>query len=385
MFSPLSIKSYSEKKKQNNDLEDAPTLRLSKVKYQAGSGTKQFITRTRFEMKQIIFSPAFPILMVFCAFNLIAQFIDPRGFYGAPNWPLTQSMVQLIDGAFSLVNIIVITYYSAEVVWRERSAGIGDITDSMPVANVTYWLSKFFAVCLVIICIFLVGMLATIANQIALGYANIDIVQYIVSLFYYSASALILLVVLSFLLQTVSSNKYMGMLLFVGFFVVSLVFNELGIEHNMFQYGATPGLRYSDMNGYGWTLITQNWYLIYWFAFAIILSVISFGLWHRGPHSGLKSRCKLLPYQIGKGGLATVVIAAFIFIGSGTVIHYNTKVVNEFVTNDDLQAVREYYEKEFAKYEDAPVPVVVAIEADVAIFPKVRRVESVTKISLENS
>lgn len=384
MFSPLSIKIYSEKKKRKNNIEEAPTLRLSKVKYQAGSGIKQFLTRTRFEMKQIMFSPAFPVLMVFCAFNLIAQFIDPRGFYGAPNWPLTQSMVQLIDGAFGLVNIIVITYYSAEVVWRERSAGIGDITDSMPVANVTYWLSKFFAVCLVIISIFSIGMFAAIANQFALGYANIDIVQYIVSLFYYSASGLILLVVLSFLLQTLSSNKYMGMLLFVGFFVVSLVFNELGIEHNMFQYGATPGLRYSDMNGYGWTLVTQHWYLIYWSALALILSVISFGLWHRGPHSGLKSRFKLLPYQIGKGGLATVFIAAFILISSGTVIHYNTKVVNEFVTNDDSQALREYYEKEYTKYEDDSVPVVVAIDADVAIFPEVRRVESITTIMLEN-
>lgn len=384
IFSPLSIKKHSEKKKQQNDIEDSPVLALSKVKYQTGSGLKQFVTRTRFEMKQIIFSPAFPVLMVFCAFNLIAQFIDPRGFYGAPNWPLTQTMVQLVDGAFGLVNIIVITYYSAEVVWRERSAGIGDITDSMPVANVTYWLSKFFAVSLVIITIFLVGMLAAITNQVLLGYSNIDVVQYLISLFYYSASGLILLVVLSFLLQTVSSNKYMGMLLFVGFFVVSLVFSELGIEHNMFQYGTTPGLRYSDMNGYGWTLVTQNWYLIYWSALAVILSVISFGLWHRGPHSGLKSRFSLLKYQIGKGGLATIFIAALVFVGSGTVIHYNTKVVNEFVTNDDSQALREYYEKEFAKYEDEPVPVVVSIDADVAIFPKARRVESVTNITLEN-
>ncbi len=386
MFSPLSVKVHSEKKKQGKETESvsATVTSLSKVKYQAGSSFQQFVTRTRFEMKQIIFSPAFPVLMVFCAFNLVAQFIDPRGFYGAPNWPLTQSMVQIIDGAFGLVNIIVITYYSAEVVWRERSAGIGDITDSMPVANMTYWLSKFFAVCLVIVSIFVIGMLASIANQYALGYANIDIVQYIVSLFYYSASGLILLVVLSFLLQTVSSNKYMGMLLFVGFFVVSLVFSELGIEHNMFQYGATPGLRYSDMNGYGWTLVTQNWYLIYWSALAVILSVISFGLWHRGPHSGLKSRFKLLPYQIGKGGLATVLVASLVFIGSGAVIHYNTKVVNEFVTNDDSQALREYYEKEFTKFEDDPVPVVTSVDADVAIFPKARRVESVTKIMLEN-
>jgi len=78
--------------------------------------------------------------MLFCAFNLVAQFFDPIGLYGASNWPLTQTMVQLIRMHLVWVNIIVITYYSAEVIWRERSVGMGDITDSMPVANITYWL-----------------------------------------------------------------------------------------------------------------------------------------------------------------------------------------------------------------------------------------------------
>jgi ABC-2 type transport system permease protein len=322
--------------------------------------------------------------MLFCAFNLVAQFVDPRGFYGASNWPLTQTMVQLIEGAFGLVNIIVITYYSAEVVWRERMVGMGDIMDSMPVANVSYWLSKFLAVVLVILSIFVLGMLATISNQLLLGYSNIELLQYLVSLFYFSASNLILLIVFSFFLQTISPNKYIGMLLFVGYFFVSIVFSELGIEHNMFQYAQSPFMQYSDMNGYGWSLTTQNWYLLYWSALAIIFSVVTFGLWHRGPQSGLRSKFKLLPYQIGKGGFVTILVCLLLFLGTGSIIHYNTKVVNQFTTQDEGLAEREFYEKEFAKFEDDPVPVITSVEADVAIFPDVRRLETISKIVIEN-
>ena len=384
LFSPLTLKLNKQKKSKEKTVIEAPTTPLSKLKYQQGSGLQQFLARTNFEIKQIVFSPAFPVLMLFCAFNLIAQFFDPRGFYGAANWPLTQTMVQLIQNAFSLVNIIVITYYSAEVIWRERSVGMGDITDSMPVANITYWLSKFIAVCLVIISIFVIGMVATVSNQLILGYTNLDAIQYIVSLFYYGASGLILLIVLSFLLQTMSPNKYIGMLLFVGYFFVSIVFSQIGIEHNMFNYGQTPSLQYSDMNGYGWTLTTQNWYLLYWSSLAVVFSIVSFGLWHRGPHSGLRVRLKALPYQIGKGGFTAITIGLLIFMGSGSIIHYNTKVVNEFTTQDEGLADQELYEKTFVQYENASAPIIISVDADIAIFPSARRVETITKIIVEN-
>lgn len=384
IFAPLTMKSTKEKKNKDTTFVETPITTLSKEKYQPGSGIQQFVARTTFEIKQIVFSPAFPILMLFCAFNLIAQFFDPIGIYGASNWPLTQTMVQLIQNAFGLVNIIVITYYSAEVVWRERTVGMGDITDSMPVANITFWLSKFIAVCLVIISIFLIGILASIFNQLILGYSNLDILQYVVSLFYYAASSLILLIVLSFLLQTMSPSKYIGMLLFVGYFFVSIVFSQIGIEHNMFQYSLAPILQYSDMNGYGWTLTTQNWYLLYWSSLAVVLSIVSFSLWHRGPHSRLRARFKMLPYQIGRGGFTAISVCLLLFLGSGSIIHYNTKVLNKFTTQNEALDDRELYEKEFAKFEDDPTPIIISVDAEIAIFPSARRIETITKIIVEN-
>ena len=52
-----------------------------------------------------------------------ANFFEINGMFGTPNWPLTQTLVELITGVFSLMTIIIITYYTAEVVWRERTVG----------------------------------------------------------------------------------------------------------------------------------------------------------------------------------------------------------------------------------------------------------------------
>jgi ABC-2 type transport system permease protein len=386
LFGSKTVPSEALSTAENADTSEVVSgeLRLSRGKYQQGAGFKQFSTRIGFEIRQIVFSPAFSILMLFCVFNLVAQFFDPQGLYGAANYPLTQTMVQLIESAFFLVNIVVITYYSAEVIWRERNVGIGDITDSMPVANVTYWLSKFLAVCLVIFCILAIGMLSTILNQLSAGYTYLEIGQYIFRLFYFVGFSMILLVVLSFLIQTMSPNKYVGMLIFVGYFLVASVFSSIGLEHNMYQYSSAPILQYSDMNGYGWFVSTQNWYSLYWGALAVIFSIVSYGLWHRGPHSGLKARFRLLSYQIGRGGATAIGLSALAFVFAGSVIHYNTKVLNEFTTADESQSLSELYEKEFSEYEDDPVPVIVSVDADIAIFPQARRVETVTKVILEN-
>jgi ABC-2 type transport system permease protein len=219
--------------------------------------------------------------------------------------------------------LIVITYYSAEVVWRERNSGMGDIVDSMPVFNLTFWLSKLLSVFLVITLLFLVGMVVAIANQLIKGHAEIDIAQYLISLLFFYALPTYITVVLAFFIQVLSPNKFVGMLIFVGYILSSLVFNELGLEHNMYNYGDAPNLSYSDMNGYGWYIQTQSWYMIYWGALAVALSTIGYAMWQRGPQVPLSARFKLLSYQLGAKGKLTLASSLTVFVLVGGFIYYN--------------------------------------------------------------
>jgi len=388
LFTPLSIAKASASKRLIDASESAPVtlgnIQALSSKSASSSGLLQTLTRIRFEVRQILLSPAFSFLIIYCGFTLIFILTNPEGLYDAPNYPLTYKMVELIEGSFSLALIIIITFYTAEVVWRERTSGMGDIIDSLPTSNFTFWFSKLIAVCLVVLAVLLIGMVVTLLFQLSKAHFHFEISQYLISLTYFVALPYMLLVVLSFFIQVLSPNKYVGMLIFVAYFFVSLTFSQLGLEHNMFNYGAAPRLQYSDMNGYGWAMTTQHHYMIYWGALALMLSTVSYALWQRGPESKLNARFGLLSYQLGSAGRTVFIVATLVFISYGTIIYYNTTVTNEYTTSKETENLQVEYEQAYAQYEDAPVPMMTKMDIDAAIFPEKRRIEVVTQVAFEN-
>jgi len=385
LFKSLNLATIKVRKRSKKEKIDViPANSNIAIKASANNGFAQFMLRTKFEIKQVLLSPAFPVLLLFSAFQLIASFFNINGIYGAPNWPLTQTLVQIIVGAFGLMTIIVITYYTAEVVWREKTVGMGDIIDSMPVPNVTFWLSKLLAVMLVIVSLHFIGLVVAIIKQLLSGYENIEFGQYLISLLYFAVLPFCLTVVLAFLIQVLSPNKYVGMLIFVGYIFISIVFPQIGIEHNMFNFGAAPVLQYSDLNGYGWFIQTQSWYMLYWAALSVVLGVMSYGMWQRGPHASLRQRFSLLSYQLGNQGKSIAMAAMLIFLMTGGYIHYNTKVLNKFYGQQESLNTQADYEKDYVAFRDAPMPSVVGIDATIDIFPEERRIEASAAITLIN-
>jgi hypothetical protein len=55
-------------------------------------------------------------------------------------------------GAFSWLLVIIVLFFAGELVWKERSARINEVTDAMPVPNWVPLLAKFTALLAVIIC-----------------------------------------------------------------------------------------------------------------------------------------------------------------------------------------------------------------------------------------
>ena len=188
-----------KKAKQEKDV-DFNGLLANDISYKsAGIQTlSHLILRTKFEVKQVVLSAPFLVLGVLTIFMLVAPLLDPSGMFGTPDWPLTQSMVSLITNSTGLLMMIVLAYYSAEIVWRERNSGMGDIVDSMPVNNLTFWLSKLVAISLVLTLLYVFGMAVTIVNQMVQGYNHYEISQYIIRLGYINFLPLILTAIFAF-------------------------------------------------------------------------------------------------------------------------------------------------------------------------------------------
>jgi ABC-2 type transport system permease protein len=385
-FKPLRLKTSTASKKELKQTTKSITPSNQDISYRvvSKSGFSQFLSSLKFEIKQTIFSAPFLVLLIVSVAQLLAIVLTEEGGYGQPMWPITQTMVSSIQGGFGILMLIIMGYFTAEVVWRERTAGIGDITDSTPTHNIVIWASKLISVCLVVAILMVAGILIAVALQASKGYTNFEFGQYLIRLMYFDAYPLALTAVLAFFIQTISPNKYIGMMVFAGFIILQIVLFSLGVEHSMFNYGESPSLIYSDMNGYGDYLTSHNWYMLYWTALATILGLISFGLWRRGPNTSLRNRLKLLKYQLGNKGLITAVVMTLVFIGSGYHIHHNTRVINTFVSTDDLRDLQANYEKTYSEYKDDNTPIISSVDIKADIFPKQRRLEAVADIVVAN-
>jgi len=380
-------KAKTEKKLAQEKTTDVSSLLKNNITYKsAGIQTlSHLILRTQFEIKQVVLSAPFLVLGVLTIFLLVAPLLDPSGMYGTPNWPLTQSMVELIAGSTGLLMMIVLAYYSAEVVWRERNSGMGDIVDAMPVSNITFWLSKIIAISLVLTLLYVFGMVVTIVNQMLQGFNNYELSQYITRLGYINLYPLFLTAILAFFLQVISPNKYVGMMLFVLYIISTITLSSFGFSHNMYQFANAPQVLYSDINGYGHFLEAHTWYMLYWTGLAVVLAGLSHGLWHRGPAQTLKTRMKNVGYYLGVKGRSIIALGFIVFVGSGTYIHYNTRVLNEFVIQDVQEDRQAGYEHKYVQYLNADIPTITKTHAKIDIYPNERRIKALSEITVTNT
>jgi len=374
-------------KKQAKELLQADDFLANKIRFSGVKNAyfKQFITRTSFEVKQVLFDAGFYILSgSILLFMMVMMITEPQGMFGNSLWPLTQIMVETSSKALTFLSLVIITYYSAEIIWREKSTNIGDIVDSLPVNNAIFWLSKLLAMFAVLFLLVLFTVVLTICYQLSQGYQNIDLMQYFVSMVYFTLLPWLMMSVVAFFCQALSPNKFTGMLLFVLFIVAEFTLDPLGFNHNLFHFSHSPSWFYSDMNLYGQALEVHTWYMLYWGGFTIALAVLTYGLWQRGPQQSLKVRAKLLGYQIGRPGLLTIAAALFISLGSGVNIYHNTYVQNHFVSQSELKDIHANYEKSYRQFANDAVPAMSKINAKVDIYPSEHKIEISADIVFTN-
>lgn len=362
----------------------APVRALPKPRFGGATARAQLIARTRFEMGQVFRSPAFFVLLALGLINAIAGLWYTSELYGAPIQLVTRVAISTLQGSFSLIPIIVAIYYAGELVWRERERRTHEIIDSTAVPDWAFVVPKTLAISLVLISTLLISVAAAIAVQALKGYTSFELDKYL--LWYVAPLSVdwILLAVLAVFLQSIVPHKFIGWGLMVLYIVASLTMNALGFEHNLYQYAGSPQVPLSDMNGQGDFWIGAAWFRAYWSAFALVLLVLSYGLWRRGAETRLRPRLRRLPRRLAgpAGVIGALALAAF--IGTGVWIYTNTNVWNDYRTSDDQERWLADYEKALLQYETAPRPTVVAVSLNLDLYPHEPRLEARGAYELEN-
>lgn len=349
-----------------------------------GTGWAQLRLRTRFETVAVMKSLGFIVLVALGGFNAFGALIRMGSMYGTDVYPVTRIVVELLNGTFSIVPMVVSVYYAGELVWRERQAKFHEIIDAMPVPNWVFVTSKFIAMALVLFILMLVASLIGIAVQLYRGTAPVELGLYLKYLFLAQGWQMLQFAVLSLFLQALSGNKYLGMLLATSYIIASMVAQGLGLEDNLLFYSASTPLRLSDMNGMGHFALPFFWFSLYWTFAALILLLATYRVWTRGTLGGVTQRLGQLRQGWTRVQVGILLMCLGGFIASGGYIFRNTHVLNDFETSDQGKEKQVAFEKKYRQYENLPQPRIVDVRTDIDLFPAERRAEVRGSYLLEN-
>ncbi len=190
---------------------------------------------------------------------------------------------------------------------------------------------------------------------------------------YTSKLALLLLyTLLSIFIQVLVDNKFLGFAVCIFFYFITAFFNQLGLEHGLWQFASGNLGTFSDMNLYGHFVSPFSWFKIYWFAFSAMLFCIAVVLSVRGSEEVMKMRWKAGKHRLTKPMVTFACSVAIVFLLSGFCIYYNTNVVNKFQKITELEEKQVRYEKEYKKYEFIEQPKIIEANLTVDIYPSRR-------------
>lgn len=361
-------------KEEKSTAEDSSKVQIPEVSRSFGlSANLKQVYRQSFFYYKAVFKEVPFIAIVVCGLALLfSNAANMSRIYGADVYPTTYAVLEMISGSFNLFFLIIIIFYTGELIWKERGVKINLIYDATPVPDFLHLIGKFLGMLMVYITLIFILIGAGMIVQVFRGYYNFELGIYISSMFSTTLSFLVLFTLLAFFVHVVVNHKFLGHSVMVVFFIMTVVLNSLGVEHSLFNFGSASLGTYSDMNGYGHFVTSFSWFDLYWFGFATFLFAIAVIFAVRGSESVLKTRLSVGKLRLTKP-LLTFGITAFLVFGlSGCYIYYNTNVLNTYRNSDEIEELQANYEKTLKKFELTPQPRIVDVNVRVDLYPERR-------------
>ena len=380
---------WRRRKKVAAKTDEAPDARQTLVLPQvtlssdAAARWSQFLKLAWFDTRGVLRGVALIVMLVFGLINLGGSLSFTNEIFGTKIYPVTHVMTEQLDSSYNFLLFIIISFYAGELVWRERSARISEVTDAFPLPDWIPLLSKLVALTTVIVIFLIFGALECIGYQVIRGFHEFEPLLYLSNIAL-STLAFVLLAVLALFFQVIANNKFLGYLLIVLFFVSRIALGQLYFDHHLYGYGSAPAALYSDMNGYGHFLAGHLWFRAYWGCFAIALLVVAALFWSRGTALSWAERTRTARQRFGAPARTLLAASLVGFVALGVWIFYNTNVINRYIPRDVVKQNSADYEKKYRQYKDLPQPKITDVNVNVDIYPHDRRVDIDGKYVLVN-
>ncbi len=331
---------------------------------------KQLIYHSLFYAKSILKETPFWAIVICGMAIIFINSISLGTAYGVDSYPLTFIIVEDLQEMSIFFFLIILIFYSGELVWKERDTKLSEVYDVLPVSSLINLTSKLIGLLLIYLVLILALIISGLIFQTTKGYFNYELGVYFTGFFIEIFPYLVLLTMVSFFFQVLANHKLIGHLLVVSFLVFVLFGTKiLDFNHGLYSYGAGDLGKYSDMNGYGHYWSPYGWFMLYWFAFSALLFLIAVLLVVRGKEITFKKRWQLSKDRstnfFKKLSLGILVI----FISTGSYIFYNTNILNSYSSISTQKEYQANYEKLFKAIENLPQPKIVDVHLNVELYP----------------
>jgi len=376
------IKAVKEDKKELKQLFTRPEL---SPKYTRKTEWQQFKSFFLINFLSIVKSVTFKLLFLFSAIILISNLVGGFEYFGLQSYPLTYKLIDTISNAAGIFVIIILVFFSGELIWRDRESKINEVIDATPHTSLISLSAKALSLVCVTVVLHAFFIFCGVIYQLANGFTRIELDVYIIDFIVTSFMTYIVWSGVMIMIQVIINNKYIGY--FVSIMVIfawGLMLSIFDIESNMLFIGGRPSLMYSDMNAFGPSLKGLLWFNTYWILFSFICLLIAGALWNRGAVSSLKERIKIAKKQIPKSYRLIIIGTISCWIAVAGFVYYNTQVLNTYETSENIEQLSADYEKKYKKYENVVFPKITNLKYFIDLFPYKRDVVVKATMTLVN-
>jgi hypothetical protein len=346
---------------------------------------QHFISFFSLNFYSITRSATFKTLFIFSGIMLLTSLFGGFEYFGLQSYPVTYKMLDALNGSLMLFEIIIIVFFSGELVWRDRAAKINEVIDATPHNSIVALFARVIALVSTVSIIHFAAILVCLLYQVLNGYYNLQIDLY---LEFFLIDTLPTFIFWSFTLvfiQILCNNLYIGYFISILLiFLLEIIFLIFEVDSHMVNLGTTPYLQYSDMNGFGPALTSVLWFNLYWVLLGVVL--LGFGglIWVRGATTGFGNRIKSIKKHFNPKYAMGLTAITFLWFATASFVFYNTQILNEYDSSEEGEILRANYEKNYKQYQGIPQPKITDITYNIDIFPAERTVLSSSEVVLTN-
>ncbi|CAM2005573.1 ABC transporter permease/M1 family aminopeptidase [Acanthopleuribacter pedis] len=370
------------------DRAAAPAYRPLQPQFGCSQWFRAWLSCLCLDALYLVKSFPFWVLMGLWAALLLGE-IAPIGRpypFTAPSLPLTAVVLERFQ--FDLLpgfGVFLILFYSGDLARREDAHPMHPLSATTATPHTVFFFAKLGLLCLIPLALITVAVMVGVGFQISQGWFRFDWALY-GSLYLYGGVPLCLAAVPCLVLQTLSPNKYVGLLAaaaFLLFFSTGLC-AMVGLEHPMWRFAAVPGYQYSDMSGYGYFPEAFWHYTLFWSALAGAMLLPASALNRREKSVPLLMRLRALPARLKRRERWAVAGCLLLFVLVGGRIGYLTNVVGAYRTADETELIRVAYEQSYRHFTDLKQPTLQAVKTEMAIYPRQGRYSLQAEYRLTN-